>query len=174
VAFVRRYDALFDDSPSDGDLANLPYAHVESAMALRPFTLLRQSTGVLPGSQLSDLGLRPANALLVDADVPNYDFVYGASPYDSIPAAFEGSGQIASGADAFLYGAKLTGAKLTGANLTDANLTDADLTDADLTAANLDGARLPLWMAVPEGWHRDIDSGRVKRADTDSGDAAPN
>ena len=76
--------------------------------------------------------------------------------------------------DAFLYSAKLTGAKLTSAKLTDANLIDADLTDADLTAANLDGARLPVWMAVPEGWHRDIDSGRVKRAGTDSGDAAPN
>ena len=104
VVFVLRYDALFDDSPSDADLANLPYAHVESAMALRPFTLLRQTTGVLPGSQLSDLGLRPANALLVDAGVPNYDFVYGASPYDAIPAAYEGSGQIASAANAFLYG----------------------------------------------------------------------
>ncbi len=104
VAIVRRFDALFDDSPSPDDLANLPYAHVESAMALRPFTLLEQTTGILPGSQLSDRGLLPSNALLIDAGVPNYDMVYGASPYDGIPAMYEGSGDIATPASAFLYG----------------------------------------------------------------------
>ncbi|HEY1656569.1 MAG TPA: carboxypeptidase regulatory-like domain-containing protein, partial [Candidatus Tumulicola sp.] len=31
IGIVRRFDALFYDSPSPQDLANLPYAHVESA-----------------------------------------------------------------------------------------------------------------------------------------------
>ncbi|MBV8372660.1 MAG: carboxypeptidase regulatory-like domain-containing protein [Candidatus Eremiobacteraeota bacterium] len=104
VAIVRRFDALFADSPSPSDLANLPYAHVESSLALRPFSLLRQTTGVLPGSQLSDRGLAPANALLVDAGVPNYDVVLGTSPYDTIPAAYAQSGDITTAADAFAYG----------------------------------------------------------------------
>jgi hypothetical protein len=104
VAIVRRFDALLNASPSSDDLANLPYAHVESAVALRPFTLLQQTTGILPGSQLSDRGLSPADGLLVDAGVPNYDVVYGVTPYDTIPAAYEQSGQIATPADAFLYG----------------------------------------------------------------------
>ena len=104
VAIVRRFDALFYDSPSPQDLANLPYAHVESAMALRPFMLLRQTTGTLPGSQLADRGLLPSNALLIDAGVPDYDFSFGATPYDEIPANYEHSGSVASPADAFLYG----------------------------------------------------------------------
>src|SRR5215471_8840287 len=43
VAIVRRFDALAADSPTPWDLANLPYAHVESSVALRPFTLLAQT-----------------------------------------------------------------------------------------------------------------------------------
>jgi hypothetical protein len=104
VAIVRRFDALFDDSPSPADLANLPYGHIESAMALHSFSLLQQSTGIFPGSQLSDRGLLPANALLIDAGVPNYDVVFGASPYDSSPAMYQQAGSIASAANAFLYG----------------------------------------------------------------------
>ena len=103
VVIVRRFDALFDDSPSPDDLANLPYAHVESAVALRPFALLRQTTG-LPGSQLSDRGLSPNDALLVDAGVPNYDFANGTSPYATIPQGYEQTGSIAPPEDAFAYG----------------------------------------------------------------------
>lgn len=104
VAIVRRFDALFYDSPSPQDLANLPYAHVESAMALHPFALLRQTTAAIPGSQLSDRGLQPSNALVIDAGVPNYDVSFGASPYDAIPADYERTGSIAPASDAFLYG----------------------------------------------------------------------
>jgi hypothetical protein len=104
VAIVRRFDALLDDSPSPRDLANLPYDHIESAIALRPFTLLRQTTSVLPGSQLSDRGLNPAGALLVDAGVANYDVVFGTTPYDTIPAKYEQAGSITTPADAFAYG----------------------------------------------------------------------
>lgn len=104
VAIVRRFDALFDDSPSPSDLANLPYAHVESAMALRPFALLRQTTTALPGSQLSDRGLSPSDALLVDAGVPNYDFADGTSPYETIPQAYQQTGSMAPPEQAFAYG----------------------------------------------------------------------
>ena len=44
VVIVRRYQALASDAPSADDLENLPYSHVESAIALRPFTLLAQSS----------------------------------------------------------------------------------------------------------------------------------
>ena len=60
VAIVRRYQALSADAPSPHDLENLPYAHVESAIALRPFTLLAQSSAPYPGSSLSDRGLSPS------------------------------------------------------------------------------------------------------------------
>jgi uncharacterized protein YjbI with pentapeptide repeats/type II secretory pathway component PulM len=99
-------------------------------------------------------------------------------------------------AGANLSGAKLIGAKLTdadltataismsdpfseeveevryvGVNLLDADLTDADLTGADLTGAVLTGAVLtgakwPENAPVPEGWKRDADSGRLRRAGT--------
>jgi hypothetical protein len=103
VAIVRRYDALLGAAPSDADLANLPYAHVENAMALRPFALLSQTTG-FPGAALSDRGLLPSNALLVDAGVPSYDAVLGVSPYLTIPANYERSGDILPPSDAFAYG----------------------------------------------------------------------
>jgi len=64
VVIVTRYPALNDSSPSAQDIASLPYGAVESAISLRPFTLLRQTTHYYPGSQLSDRGLLPAGALL--------------------------------------------------------------------------------------------------------------
>jgi hypothetical protein len=104
VAIIRRYDALESDSPSTGDLANLPYAHVESTMALRPFTLLSQTTRVYPGSAISDRGLSSSGSLLVDNDAPNYDIVAGLSPYSTIPAGYEQAGEVAGAGNAFLSG----------------------------------------------------------------------
>ncbi len=73
-----------------------------------------------------------------------------------------------------LSSAHLDGANLTRVDLSFATLTDADLTDADLSGANLSyvalngadlsGALWPLAEAVPWGWQRDTDSGRLKRA----------
>ncbi|MBV9233218.1 MAG: carboxypeptidase regulatory-like domain-containing protein, partial [Candidatus Eremiobacteraeota bacterium] len=54
VALVRRYVALTERAPSPSDLENLPYAHVESAVGLRPFTLVAQSSSPYPGTTLSD------------------------------------------------------------------------------------------------------------------------
>ena len=104
VVIVRRFQALLSDAPSPSDLQNVPYSRVESAIALRPFSLLRQSTTITSGSQLSALGFQPAQALLVDSGVPNYDVVTGTSPFDAIPANDVRVANIEAPADAFVYG----------------------------------------------------------------------
>ncbi|HZV77257.1 MAG TPA: carboxypeptidase regulatory-like domain-containing protein [Candidatus Babeliales bacterium] len=109
VAIVLRYDALAADSPSSYDLANLPYAHVESSIALTPFSLLSQSTQPYPGSLLSDRGLSPNGSLLIDDGAPNYDIVAGESPYATIPATFEQSVAVRDATNAFAYGDQAAG-----------------------------------------------------------------
>jgi hypothetical protein len=81
--------------------------------------------------------------------------------------------------DANLTGANLTGAHLTSARLTKANLTGADLTGVDLTSAKLTDADLTdalvaAGSAIPEGWQRDADTGRLKRVEIGSGEATTN
>ncbi len=68
--------------------------------------------------------------------------------------------------------ADLTSANLTSANLTLAMFSGTNLTGANFTGANLTYAIWPPDAVVPDGWQRDTDSGRLKRADTDSGDSA--
>jgi len=91
-----------------------------------------------------------------------------------------------------LGGADLTATDLTGADLHHANLHDTTLVMTDLTSAdlhgtdftgaraldnaNLSGAHLTgaIWpqdVPVPEGWVRDPDSGRLRRASEGTGDA---
>ncbi len=113
VVIVRRYEALANESPTASDLENLPYAHVESALALRPFTLLAQSTGPYPGSRLSDRGLSPSGSLLVDDGTANYDIVNGSSPYDLLPAQFERDANVGSASNAYLYGDQAGGGTVT-------------------------------------------------------------
>ena len=109
VAIVRRFAALVDDAPSPADLQNLPYAHVESAIALRPFTLLAQTTAAYPGSSLSDRGLSASGSLLIDNGTPNYDIVSGASPYQAIPAYYQQSATLRDASNAYLYGDQAAG-----------------------------------------------------------------
>jgi hypothetical protein len=104
LVIVERYDALAADSPSSSDLESLPYAHVESALALRPFTLLQQSVDAYPGSRLSDRGLSPSGSLLVDDGAANYDIVDGTSPYELVPAQYERTATLSSASNAYLYG----------------------------------------------------------------------
>lgn len=131
----------------------------------------------LTGADLTFANL--ANAFLTSADLTSADLTRA----DLTGADFTG----ADFSDADLTGAYLRGTVLTGAYLTQADLTGADLTGADLTGAVLSGAYLTrtdladadltdaLWLpyaAAPEGWQRDPDSGRLKRADTNSTEAA--
>jgi hypothetical protein len=109
VVIVRRYAALAGDTPSGRDVESLPYANVESTLALRPFVLLAQSQSSYPGSRLSDRGLSPDGSLLIDDGSPNYDIVAGASPYELIPAQFERSASLQPATDAFLYGDQAAG-----------------------------------------------------------------
>ncbi|MFY9738024.1 MAG: hypothetical protein WAK11_03125 [Candidatus Cybelea sp.] len=109
VVIVDRYEALTSDAPSPSDLENLPYAAVESALALRPFTLLEQSVDAYPGSRLSDRGLSPNGSLLVDDGAPNYDVVNGSSPYELVPAQYERTATIGDASNAYLYGDQAAG-----------------------------------------------------------------
>lgn len=109
IAIVRRYDALADDSPSPADLENLPYANVESSVALRPFTLLAQRTAPYPGSVLSDRGLSASGSLLVDNGAPDYDIVAGESPYAFIPAQYEQGAVVRDATNAYAYGDQAAG-----------------------------------------------------------------
>ena len=68
-----------------------------------------------------------------------------------------------------LYGANLSGADLSNAHLEDANLAEADLTDTNLAGAFMQPAAV-----IPQGWQRDTDSGRLKRAGTGSGATTTN
>lgn len=104
VAIVLRYAALAGDAPSPADLENLPYAHVESSVALRPFTLLAQSSAPYPGSVLSDRGLSSSGSLLIDDGAANYDNVTGESPYAFIPAQYEQSALVRDATNAYAYG----------------------------------------------------------------------
>ncbi|HEX3670598.1 MAG TPA: hypothetical protein VHT92_02715 [Candidatus Cybelea sp.] len=109
IVIVRRYDALASEAPSPSDLSNLPYAHVESSVALRPFTLLSQSTAAYPGSILSDRGLSSSGSLLVDNGAPNYDVVSGQSPYTFVPAYYEQSATLRDATNAYAYGNQAAG-----------------------------------------------------------------
>jgi hypothetical protein len=104
VAIVRRYQALAEEFPSPNDLESLPYAHVESAVALRPFTLLAQSSAPYPGSRLSDRGLSSIGSLLIDDGTPAYDITNGESPYTFIPANYEQTAVVRDAGNAFAYG----------------------------------------------------------------------
>ena len=104
VAIVRRYQALARTRRRPPTSTNLPYTHVESAIALRPFTLLAQSSTPYPGSSLSDRGLSPTGSLLIDDGVPNYDIVDGQSPYALIPANYEQSAVLQRRDHGFSYG----------------------------------------------------------------------
>ena len=86
VAIVRRYEALCDRGAyAAATCENLPYAHVESSVALRPFTLLAQSTAAYPGSTLSDRGLSPSGSLADRQRRAELRHRRGQSPYDFHP-----------------------------------------------------------------------------------------
>lgn len=104
VAIVRRYDALRSQSPSARDLASLPYAHAETAIALRPFTLLNDSSGVIPGPRISTYGASALGGLLIDDGIPQYDIAAGVTAWRALPGFTVKSVDVRDPANAFRYG----------------------------------------------------------------------
>jgi len=104
VALVRRYDSLAQESPSDRDAASLPYAHAESIAALKPFTVLENSSHALPGPQISDRGASSRGALVSDNGIPLYDLASNQSPFVAFPAYAAQRVSWLPPSDAFLYG----------------------------------------------------------------------
>lgn len=104
VAIVQRYRALLQTGPGPDDANALPYAHVESALALRPFVVLADSRGVFPGPVVSDRGISRAGGLIVDNGVANYDIAANASPFFTVPAHALSGVFTAGASEAFRYG----------------------------------------------------------------------
>lgn len=104
VAFVRRYAALAQQTPSQRDVASLPYARIESIAALRPFVVLENSSLPLPGARLSDRGASSRGMLVLDDGIPIYDVVSNQSPLVAFPAYEAQRLSWRSPADAFSYG----------------------------------------------------------------------
>ena len=126
----------------------------------------------LTGAYLHDADLHDADlygADLTRANLHDADLTR-ANLHDARFTGTDFSGAHLGGAQ--LVGADLTGAFLFGADLHDADLTGADLTPARFNDADLTGARWPPNAVLPEGWQRDTDAGRLKRADTGSGGVA--
>jgi hypothetical protein len=161
---IGRRDTRYDTQAIDLHGANLPHADLTFADLI---------SARLHGARLNNAHITGAhlnNAHLNDAHLNN--------------AHLNDAGLVG----AHLNGAHLNHADLTGAYLhldpadadfgdrvlfdvdptDDARFLDADLTGADLTGADLTGAVWPPHAAVPEGWQRDTDSGRLKRANTDA------
>lgn len=101
---VRRYDSLLSDMPSKDDIENLPYATIESALALHPFTVLEDSRGVLPGPLLSDRGLSSQGGLVAFGGIAEYDPVANVSPFYSLPYFYGSSASELPPAQAFRVG----------------------------------------------------------------------
>ena len=182
---------------ADLTYANLTRAHGASEI----LSAADGTLGVFAAADLTDANLTEANlggAFLANADLTGANLtrakLNGAYLRDANLSRADLGDADLTGAN--LTGANLTGAKLTltyhtlanpdvtilaGADLTEADLAEADLTEADLTGANLTGANLTganLTGAtfsedqpVPEGWLRDPDSGRLRRADSTAGNS---
>lgn len=104
VAIVRRYDALLSAPPSIHDVAALPYAHAESDASLQPFTVLNDSSAILPGPRVSTYGASQFGGLLLDDGIPQYDIAAGASAWRVFPAFDQKRVDVRDQRDAFLYG----------------------------------------------------------------------
>lgn len=104
VVIVQRYDALAQEAPSMRDIASLPYSRAESIAALRPFTVLENSSHSLPGPQISYLGASSRGALVLENGIPLYDVATNQSPFAAFPAYNTQSVAWLPPSDAFTYG----------------------------------------------------------------------
>jgi uncharacterized protein YjbI with pentapeptide repeats len=192
---VQRLDLTGADL-AGGNLANaqLQRANFTDANLAHAALLFSNLTGALlfdadlSHAMLNDINLSGAHlggadltdAILSDANLTAVTFAKGPGIDNTVltRAQFFRAKLINARLDhALLEGALLIDAHLTGADLTSAKLADADLSGADLSGANLTGAdltntRWPPDAVVPEGWRRDTGSGRLKRAEPNSGGLA--
>ncbi|MBV8727654.1 MAG: carboxypeptidase regulatory-like domain-containing protein, partial [Candidatus Eremiobacteraeota bacterium] len=83
---VHRFLAVMQSEPSRQDIAALPYAHAESVLSLAPYTVLEDSSGIVPGPYVSNRGLASGGGLLLDGGVPVYDVTANESPFISLPS----------------------------------------------------------------------------------------
>jgi hypothetical protein len=104
IAIVQRYIALDSLTPSSRDVAAVPYAHADSVVSLRPFTLLNDSSSVLPGPRVSTYGASAFGGLLIDNGIPQYDIAAGISAWRVFPSFDVRNVDIRDQRDAFRYG----------------------------------------------------------------------
>jgi hypothetical protein len=180
LTVVGRRDAKRDVRPVDLSRADLSRADLYRADLSRAdlsradltgadliyaeLTAANLSNAILMGAKLTQANLTAANltgADLTDANVAAANLT-GADLTDANLTE-------ANLTDTLLIGSDLSSANLSGANLTDAALFDANLTGANLndarnldSAGSLEGASWPHDAAVPAGWKRDTDDGRLR------------
>ena len=192
LSVIGHRAAAYDRRPLDLRGANLAGADLSGALLVRvDFTGTDLARADFYGADLSGARFVRANltgaalsgARLTGADLTHASLA-GADLYGVDLSGADLSGADLTGArltDADLTRARLSSTRLADARLTRARLTDADLAGADLTHARLTDARLSgadltgaLWAQespLPEGWVRDPESGRFRRADAGSGDS---
>jgi hypothetical protein len=121
----------------------------------------------LRGAHLTDADLSRAHlssAILIGADLRGADLTGAHLDRADLSRAVL--------IDAVLIDAQLFNTRLSSANLTRANFAGAKIMASLLTDARFTDVRWPTGKRVPPGWQRDTDSGRLKQAARDSGDAA--
>jgi hypothetical protein len=152
LTVIGRRDARCDSRPIDLSGAELTGAKIprhaglaKAKLSHAVFTCVDLTEQSLSGADLTRADL--TKATLIDAKLRSADL----SDAERTDAKRTEAGPIA--------------ANLTGAILTCADLTGAILTDAVLDGVDFTGAFWPSAATVPEGWQRDSDSGRLKRAE---------
>ncbi len=156
---IGRRTIKYDSQPINLQAANLTRANLTRA---------NLAGANLAGAILTFADLTHAD--LTHADLTRANLTDAHFPYANL--------HFANLTDALIGHAILAGANLTGANfvheIADADVSSADLARVDLTGANLTRTLWP-WDTtppLPKGWQRDTDSGRLKRDESNSGDAA--
>lgn len=85
VAIVRRYDGVAANGPTARDIARLPFADPQTAIALQPYQIVNESSRVLPGTRVLDRGQGYHGAPMSFDNVPVYDIAADISPLAAAP-----------------------------------------------------------------------------------------
>lgn len=110
IAIVNRFTALLAAGPTARDLAALPYARLEDALALRPFEVLRPQGAIsaMLYPALSDRGLA-RSALVLDGDAPTYNLGSTATVLGMVPGHGGNAAVFTPPSGAYRYGVYATG-----------------------------------------------------------------